>query len=304
MELQISDAGANNIGDMPEKGINGPPNSVGVVERVGPNPKPDRAAFPRARRNLGLLGSWPSKVSSLPPMGRSTSHDSFQSASAVYRPRESRVLIRGSDRARASRDELVARYDLATPEECDVIAVLGGDGLMLRVMHRYLHLGRPIFGMNRGTIGFLMNAYRADALSERIQSAKTVTLQPLLMAAKTSDGCVEESLAFNEVSVLRPTRQTANVWISVDGIVRVPLLVAGGVIVTMPTGSAAYNLSANGPLVPLGTNLLTLTPSANFNEFPGVVSVKMSEHRASIVQLFLYADSSLADRITEEQFAC
>ena len=243
----------------------------------------------------------------------------------------------GSDRGRASRDELAARYDFVPPEESDVIVALGGDGLVLRVVHQYLELGRPIFGMNRGTVGFLLNAYRPNMLTERIQMAKEVTLHPLLMTAKTIDGKLEESLAFNEVSILRQTRQTANVRISVDGIVRLPLLAADGIMVATPTGSTAYNLSAHGPVVPLGTNVLALTPvspfrprrwrgallphtsviefenldprnrplsaSADFKEFPEVVSVKVLEDRSRMVKLLFDPDHSLAERITAEQFA-
>src|ERR1700741_702479 len=121
----------------------------------------------------------------------------------------------GSGCAKASRRELAARYDFVPPEESDVIIALGGDGLVLHVIHEYLKLGRPIFGMNRGTVGFLLNAYRPDLLIERIQAAKEVILHPLRMTAKTVDGKVEESFAFNEVSILRRTRQTANVRISV-----------------------------------------------------------------------------------------
>jgi len=242
----------------------------------------------------------------------------------------------GSDRAKASRDELAARYDLVPPQQSDVIVVLGGDGLVLRALHQYLHLERPMFGMNRGTVGFLLNAYRPDVLIERIQAAKQVTLHPLRMTAKTVNGKIAESLAFNEVSILRHTRQTANLRISVDGIVRVPLLAADGVMVATPTGSTAYNLSAHGPVIPLGTNLLALTPvspfrprrwrgallphtsvvefenldphnrplsaSADFKEFPEVVSVKVREDRSMMVKLLFDPDHSLAERITAEQF--
>jgi NAD+ kinase len=244
----------------------------------------------------------------------------------------------GSDRAKASRRELAARYDLVSPEESDVIIALGGDGLVLRVVHEYLQLERPIFGMNRGTVGFLLNAYRPDVLIERIQAAKEVILHPLRMTAKTVDGKVEESFAFNEVSILRHTRQTANVRISVDGIVRIPLLAADGVMVATPTGSTAYNLSAHGPILPLGTNVLALTPvspfrprhwkgallphtsvvefenldprkrslsaSADFKEFLEVVYVEVREDRSRMVKLLFDPDHSLEERIRAEQFAC
>jgi len=244
----------------------------------------------------------------------------------------------GSDRARARRDELAALYDLAPPEECDVIVALGGDGLVLHVVHEYLHLRRPIFGMNCGTMGFLLNVYRPDMLVERIRAAQEVTLHPLRMIAKSKDGKVEESLAFNEVSILRRTRQQANVRISVDGIVRVPLLAADGVIVATPTGSTAYNRSAYGPVIPMGSNLLALTPvspfrprhwrgallshtsviefenldphkrplsaSADFKEFFEVVSVKVLEDRSKLVKLLFDSDHSLEERVRTEQFAC
>jgi NAD+ kinase len=244
----------------------------------------------------------------------------------------------GSDRAKASHDDLAARYDIVPPEQSDVIVALGGDGFVLRVIHQYMHLGHPIFGMNCGTVGFLLNAYRSDVLIERIQVAKEVTLYPLRMTAKTIDGKREESFAFNEVSILRHTRQTANVQISVDGIVRVPLLAADGVMVATPTGSTAYNLSAHGPVVPLGTNVLALTPvspfrprqwrgallphtsvvefenldpykrplsaSADFKEFLEVVSVEVIEDLSRMVRLLFDPDHSLEERITAEQFAC
>jgi NAD+ kinase len=243
----------------------------------------------------------------------------------------------GSSRANASRRELAAQYKFVPPEESDVIIALGGDGLVLHVIHEYLDLGRPIFGMNRGTVGFLLNAYRPDLLIERIQAAKEVILHPLRMTAKTVDGKVEESFAFNEVSILRHTRQTANVRISIDGVVRVPLLAADGVIVATSTGSTAYNLSAHGPILPLGTNVLALTPvspfrprhwrgallphtsvvefenldphkrslsvSADFKEFLEIVSVEVLEDRSRMVKLLFDPDHSLEERIREEQFA-
>ena len=244
----------------------------------------------------------------------------------------------GSDRAKAGRDELAALYDLSAPEQSDVIVALGGDGFVLHVVHQYLHLRRPIFGMNCGTVGFLLNVYRPDMLVERIRAAQGVTIHPLRMTAKTIDGQLEESLAFNEVSILRRTRQQANVRISVDGIVRVPLLAADGVMVATPTGSAAYNLSARGPVIPLESNLLALTPvspfrprhwrgallshtsvinfenldprkrplsaSADFKEFFDVVSVQVREDRSKLVKLLFDSGHSLEERVRAEQFAC
>jgi NAD+ kinase len=243
----------------------------------------------------------------------------------------------GSDRAKASHDELAARYDLVPPEQSDVIIALGGDGFVLHVVHQYLHLRRPIFGMNRGTVGFLLNAYRPDMVVERIRAAQEVTIHPLSMTAKTIDGKPEKSLAFNEVSILRRTRQQANIRISVDGIVRVPLLAGDGIMVATPTGSTAYNLSARGPVIPLESNLLALTPvspfrprhwrgalllhtsvinfenldprkrplsaSADFKEFFDVVSVQVREDRSELVKLLFDSGHSLEERVRAEQFA-
>jgi NAD+ kinase len=243
----------------------------------------------------------------------------------------------GSDRARASHDELATRYDLVPPEQSDVIIALGGDGFVLHVVHLYLHLRRPIFGMNCGTLGFLLNAYRPDTVVERIRAAQEVTIHPLSMTAKTMDGKFEESLAFNEVSILRRTRQQANIRISVDGIVRVPLLAGDGIMVATPTGSTAYNLSARGPVIPLESNLLALTPvspfrprhwrgalllhtsvidfenldprkrplsaSADFKEFFDVVSVQVREDRSELVKLLFDSGHSLEERVRAEQFA-
>lgn len=244
----------------------------------------------------------------------------------------------GTERAKAASDVVASRYGLVPPEESDVIVALGGDGLVLRVIHQYLHLGRPIFGMNCGTVGFLLNAYQPDTLLERIRAANEVILHPLEMKAKTIDGRDESSLAFNEVSIFRHSRQTASVRISVDGIIRMPALAADGVIVATPTGSTAYNLSAHGPVIPLGADLLALTPvspfrprhwrgallqrtsvvefenldphkrpliaSADFKEVHDVVSVRVEEDRSRIVTLLFDCDNSLAERITAEQFAC
>lgn len=243
----------------------------------------------------------------------------------------------GTDRAKAACDILASRYGLVRPEESDVIVALGGDGLVLRVIHQYLHLSRPIFGMNCGTVGFLLNSYEPDTLLERISTANEVSLYSLEMKAKSADGREETSLAFNEVSVFRHSRQTASVRISVDGIVRVPALAADGVIVATPTGSTAYNFSAHGPVIPLGANLLALTPvspfrprhwrgallqhtsivefenldpqkrpliaSSDFKELQNVVSVRVQEDRSRTVKLLFDCDNSLAERITAEQFA-
>ncbi|MBS0550056.1 MAG: NAD kinase [Proteobacteria bacterium] len=166
--------------------------------------------------------------------------------------------------ARAARVALEKRYGAATPAEADYIVALGGDGLMLQTLHRNMSRRTPIFGMNLGTVGFLLNQYRAGGLLARLREARRVTLTPLRMVARTTRGQTRELLAINEVSLFRSSRQTARVAISVDGKRRLPELHCDGVMVATPAGSTAYNLSVHGPIIPLGTGLLALTPISAF----------------------------------------
>lgn len=166
--------------------------------------------------------------------------------------------------AQESLARLTKRYPHTTPDEADVIVALGGDGLMLQTLHRYLTRKVPIYGMNRGTVGFLMNEYREDDLIARLEAAHLTELHPLRMRAETVAGLVEEALAINEVSLLRETRLAAHIAIRVDGRVRLPMLICDGVLVATPAGSTAYNLSAHGPIVPLRAGLLCLTPISAF----------------------------------------
>ena len=149
-------------------------------------------------------------------------------------------------------------------KEADVIVALGGDGFMLQTLHTYMDYEKPIFGMNKGTVGFLMNAFDENGLMERILSADTYTLHPLRMRATRCDGEVVEHLAINEVSLLRETRQAAHLQVAIDGRIRLPELIGDGVLVATPAGSTAYNLSASGPIIPLGADLLALTPLSPF----------------------------------------
>lgn len=137
-------------------------------------------------------------------------------------------------------------YPHRPPEEADVIVALGGDGFMLETLHRFLDRNVPIYGMNRGTVGFLMNQYRRSDLPERLEAAELAILHPLRMRAVTVDGVTHEALAINEVSLLRETRQAAKLKIFIDGVERQPLLVCDGALVATPAGSTAYNLSAHG----------------------------------------------------------
>ncbi len=166
--------------------------------------------------------------------------------------------------AQSARKRLTARYDHVPPEQADVIVALGGDGHMLETLHAYLDRDIPIYGMNRGTVGFLMNEYRLPNLLKRVEAAETVELRPLEMTVHTVDGAAHRSLAINEISLLRQTRQAAKIRIKIDGKVRLTELICDGVLVATPAGSTAYNLSAHGPIIPLGANLLALTPISAF----------------------------------------
>ncbi|SKA17227.1 NAD+ kinase [Enhydrobacter aerosaccus] len=162
--------------------------------------------------------------------------------------------------ARAARAALEKRYAGVVPAQADIIVALGGDGLMLQALHRNIRRRTPIFGMNLGTVGFLLNQYRAGGLIARLKMAREVTLTPLRMLATTTRSQRHEVIAINEISLLRSSRQTARIAVAVDGQMRLPDLHADGVLVATPAGSTAYNLSAHGPIIPLGAGLLALTP--------------------------------------------
>jgi NAD+ kinase len=166
--------------------------------------------------------------------------------------------------AQAARAVLAARYGDPPLEEAQVIVALGGDGFMLETLHDTLRSSKPIYGMNRGSLGFLLNDYAEDHLLERINAAERAVIHPLAMTATDAAGRVHEGLAINEVSMLRQTHQTAKLKLFIDGKVRMPELVCDGVLVATPAGSTAYNLSAHGPIVPLGGRVLALTPISAF----------------------------------------
>lgn len=234
---------------------------------------------------------------------------------------------------------LVARYGNCDAADADVIVALGGDGFMLQSLRRYrtlLKRGLPVYGMNKGTIGFLMNEYQEDHLIERIQKAKDATVSPLKMIATAAGGKYEE-LAFNEVSMLRQTRQAAHIEISVDNRVRLERLIADGVLLSTPAGSTAYNLSAHGPVLPLGSGILALTPISAFRprrwrgallkshasvsfknldpkkrplsataddrEIRNVTHVEVSLDEKTKITLLFNEDQALDEKILREQFA-
>jgi len=241
-----------------------------------------------------------------------------------------------SAEAQAAEARLKARYATVPPEKADIIVALGGDGFMLETLHRFIARERPIYGMNCGTIGFLMNLYDEDALPQRLARAKMAELSPLQMIAQTQDGETHEAIAINEVSLYRQRHQAAKIRITVDGIVRLEELVCDGVLVATPAGSTAYNLSAHGPIVPIGAPLLALTPisafrprrwrgallpdkaeltfevlggekrpvgaTADFTEVRDVCKVQVRADRARRLKLLFDPEHNLEERIVKEQF--
>ena len=166
--------------------------------------------------------------------------------------------------AEAAAAELRALYPHVDPDEADVVVGLGGDGLMLRTLHRFMGTGKPIYGMNKGSVGFLMNEFKSDGLVERLEAAHRSIAHPLLMLAQDVDGVEHRAYAINEVHVLRQTYQAAKLRVLIDGRVRLEELAADGLLVATPAGSTAYNLSVNGPILPLNAPLLALTPISAF----------------------------------------
>lgn len=159
---------------------------------------------------------------------------------------------------------LTARHGQASLGQADVVVALGGDGFMLQTLHETQSAGLPVYGMNCGTIGFLMNTYSAEDLPQRLAAAEEAVINPLWMRAVGADGRVTEALAINEVSLLRAGPQAAKLRISVDGRERMPELVCDGALVSTPAGSTAYNYSAHGPILPIGSDVLALTAMASF----------------------------------------
>ena len=240
--------------------------------------------------------------------------------------------------ATESRERLMLLHGNCPLQEADVVVCLGGDGFMLETLHRIMadQAVTPVYGMNCGSVGFLMNAFAENDLPARLGRAQAAVLHPLRMHAVTHTGAVEEALALNEVSLLRQLRQAAKIRITVDGRVRLPELICDGVLVSTPAGSTAYNLSAHGPIVPLSANLLPLTPIsafrprrwrgallpstadvlfeileldkrpvaavADFTEVRDVASVAVSEDRTVATTILFDPEQGLSERIVAEQF--
>ncbi len=228
------------------------------------------------------------------------------------------------------------RYDDAGPDHCEIIVALGGDGFMLQSLHKFLGSGKPIYGMNLGSVGFLMNEFQEEALQERLAAAESAKIHPLRMRATNADG-TREARAFNEVSLLRQTQQAAKIRILVDDKVRIAEVICDGVLVSTPAGSTAYNLSAHGPILPIDADLLALTPISAFRprrwrgallshrarvrfeileaakrpvsavaddlEVRDVTSVDVAEDRSVATTMLFDAGHSLDERILAEQFS-
>jgi NAD+ kinase len=173
-------------------------------------------------------------------------------------------LSSGSPEADAALFRLSRQYGNVEADRADVLVALGGDGLMLQALHRFMGSGKPIYGMNRGSVGFLMNEYSELALHARLEAAEPSMVHPLVMSALSKNGQTTTARAINEVSLLRMSSQVAKVKISIDGRERLSELVADGLLVATPAGSTAYNLSANGPILPLDAPLMALTPISAF----------------------------------------
>jgi NAD+ kinase len=166
--------------------------------------------------------------------------------------------------AREAYERLEKQYGNCEPKSADIIVALGGDGLMLQTLHDFMRSGKPIYGMHRGTVGFLMNDYSSDNLVERLSAAQIAVIYPLLMRARDAQGRVHEHYAINEVSLFRQSAQASNLRVLIDGKERLAELVADGVLVATPAGSTAYNLSVQGPIIPINAPLLALTPISPF----------------------------------------
>jgi NAD+ kinase len=245
-------------------------------------------------------------------------------------------MAAATDIAQQSLVQLSARYESVPIEQADVVVSLGGDGFTLHTLHGMLQWHKPVFGMNLGTYGFLCNEYSEIDLIERIVLAESVELHPLEMEATTTAGETYKSCAFNEVALLRQTRQSAKLRIAVDGIERLSELNGDGVLVATAAGSTAYNLSVHGPIIPIGSSLLALTPIAvfrprrwrgallpgrsriqidvlesekrpvsvasDFTEVRNILSVKVREERAISVTLLFDPKRNLAEKVIQEQF--
>ncbi len=212
-------------------------------------------------------------------------------------PRKIAFVASQSPEAQHGLESLRARYGDVDAAEADTVVALGGDGFMLQTLHRFLDRNLPIYGMNRGTVGFLMNEYAEDGLLDRLDRAEVATVHPLRMRAEREGGPPVEALAINEVALHRQTRLAAKIRISIDGKVRMDELICDGVLVATPAGSSAYNLSAHGPIVPLGVGILALTPISAFRprRWRGALLPRAARIRFEILEWAQRSVSAVAD---------
>ena len=209
------------------------------------------------------------------------------------------ILASRAKAARASVDVLVKRYGSCDPVEADVIVALGGDGFMIQTQHDFMNSGTPVYGMNKGTVGFMMNEYREDGLIERLEKALPNTIHPLHMEAIDDHGKTHRAMAINEVSLFRQSHQAAKFSISVDGNTRMEELVCDGVMVATPQGSTAYNLSARGPILPLASPLLALTPVSPFRprNWQGALLPNTANVRITVLEAQKRPVNAVADNL-------
>lgn len=214
-------------------------------------------------------------------------------------PNYDKIAFVASDapEAQAALRRLVHAYGNSPPKSADVIIALGGDGFMLETMHRYMGDRVPIYGMNRGSVGFLMNEFREDELLERLAKAEITRINPLSMVAHRSDGSRTSALAINEVSLFRETRQAAKFRISIDGKVRLDELVCDGLLIATPAGSTAYNLSAHGPILPIDAKLLAITAISPFRprRWRGALVPNQAKIEISVLEADKRPASAVAD---------
>lgn len=242
-----------------------------------------------------------------------------------------------TEEAQSALKQLIDRYGQIGADQAEMVVPLGGDGFMLETMHKFMDSGLPIYGMNKGTVGFLLNNFNESNLFERLQNAKITELHPLEMRATDRDGNIITALAINEVSLLRESRQTAKIRIYIDDRIKVDELTCDGVLVATPAGSTAYNLSAHGPILPVNAGVLALTPISAFRprrwrgailpreaevkfeilepkkrpvsavadavEIRHIITVEIYEKREKTIRLLFDPEHNLEDRILDEQFA-
>ncbi len=247
------------------------------------------------------------------------------------------IVDEKSAAATSTYQELIQHYTFVSDiRESDLIIAIGGDGLMLRVLHQFMHSNIPIYGINRGSIGFLLNEYEPHILMQKLNNTVEFRLYPLEMVAETIHGDVIKELAINEVSLLRQNNQAAKIKLLIDKEERIDCLVSDGLIVSTPAGSTAYNFAANGPIIPLGSNILAITPIspfrprrwrgallshknivecitiepfnrpisavADFHETRDISKIKIFQREDIFIRLLFDADNHIQHRIMAEQF--